>query len=91
MLKVGEEGGVTLGIINHEYEVMDYRVEVRIDGIKNNEVSSIVLENDVEWEQQVSFVFHTAGEKQKVEFLLYKNGETTLYLEPLHLWVDVIQ
>ena len=88
-LNVGQEGRVTIGIINHEYETVSYRLEIRINGAKNNQVEPIVLENDEKWTQEVSFVPQTAGERQKVEFFLYKNGEAELYLEPLRLWIDV--
>lgn len=88
-LKVGVEGIVTIGIVNHEYETVSYRVEVRINGVKNNEVEPIVLENDEEWTQDVSFVPQVPGEKQKLELLLYKNGEPKPYFEPLRLWLDV--
>jgi len=62
---------------------------VRIDGVKNNEVAGITLEHDEGWEDEVSFTPEVAGEEQKVEFLLYKNGETEPYLEPLRLWLNV--
>ena len=88
-LKVGAEGIVTVGIVNHEYETVSYRVEVRINEAKNNEIEPIVLENDEEWTQEVSFVPQIAGEKQKLELLLYKNDESEPYLEPLRLWVNV--
>lgn len=90
-LAVGEKGSVIVGIINREHETVSYRVEVRIGGVKNNEVGPAELENDGKWEQEVSFVPQVAGEKQKVEFLLYKNGEAKPYLEPLRLWVDVTE
>jgi len=88
-LKVGEEGIVTIGIVNHEYEPVSYRVEVRINGAKNNEVGPIVLEDGEEWTRDVSFVPWIAGEKQKVEFLLFKNWGPKPYSEPLRLFVDV--
>ena len=87
-LKVGEEGIVSISIVNHEYETVSYRVEVRINEAKSNEVEPIVLENDEEWTQEVSFVPQIAGEKQKLELLLYKNGEPKPYLEALRLWVE---
>ena len=90
-LKVGAEGIVTIGIVNHEYETVSYRVEVRINGTKNNEVEPIVLENDEEWTQEVSFVPQIAGEDKKLEFLLYKNEEAEPCLEPLRLWLDVTE
>lgn len=88
-LKLGERGIVTIGIVNHEYKKVSYRVEVRINGTKNNELEPVVLKNDEEWMQEVSFAPEIAGEKQEVEFLLYKNGEIEPYLEALRLWLDV--
>ncbi len=88
-LKLGEEEKVTVGIINQEHETMSYRVDVRIDGVRNSEIEHIVLEQGEKWEETVSFVPEVAGENQKVEFLLYKNMEVKPCLEPLHLWVSV--
>ncbi len=89
-LKVGEVGKVIVGIVNHEQATVSYRVEVEIDGVKNNEIDLIMLEHGEEWEKIVSFTPDRAGDSQKVEFLLYKNGETEPYLK-LDLSVDVIE
>jgi len=85
---VGEEGKVIVGIINQEHETVSYRVEVRINGMKSSEVGPIVLEHEEEWELEVSFVPLVSGNNQKVEFLLYKQGQTEA-CQSLHLWVDV--
>ncbi len=37
-LMAEEEGKVIMGIINREHEPVTYRVEVVIDGVKNNEI-----------------------------------------------------
>ena len=89
-LKVGEEGRVIVGIINREHETVSYRMEVRIDGVKHKELGALVLEHDERWEEIVSFSADRAGDSQKVEFLLYKNGENEPYLK-LHLWVNVTE
>ena len=89
-LKVGEEGKVIVGIINREHETVSYRMEVRIDGVRNNQVGPLELGNDEKWEEIVSFTPDRAGDNQKVEFLLYKNGENEPYLK-LHLWVNVTE
>jgi len=60
----GEEGKVIVGIINQEHETASYKVEVRINGVGNNEVKAIVLEHDEKWEGEVSFVPKMAGENQ---------------------------
>ncbi len=85
---VGDEVEVIIGIINREHETESYRLEVRIDGLRTNEVGPLVLGHDEKWEDIVSFAQYTAGNNQKVEFLLYKDGESEAYLT-LHLWVNV--
>jgi len=88
-IRVGEEGKIIAAIVNHEHEVVSYRVEVRIDEVKNNEVGPFVLDNEQKWEGIVSFTPDKAGDNQKVTFFLYKSGEAEPCLEPLHLWIDV--
>ena len=88
-LQVGEEGRIIVGITNREHETVGYWVEVRIDGVRNNQVGPLELGHDEKWEEIVSFTPHRAGDSQKVEFLLYRNGEGEPYLKPLHLWIDV--
>ncbi|MBA7467400.1 hypothetical protein ES707_02618 [subsurface metagenome] len=87
-LVVGEEGKVIVGIINREHETVTYQVEVVIDEIKNSEVGPVTLDHDGEWEEIVGFTPGRAGDNQKVEFLLYKQGQNEVY-QRLHLWVDV--
>jgi len=87
-LVVGEEGKVIVGIINREHETVTYQVEVVIDGVKNSEVGPVTLDHGREWEEIVGFTPGRAGDNQKVEFLLYKQGQNEVY-QRLHLWVDV--
>jgi len=90
-IRVGEVGKVIVAVVNHEHEAVSYRVEVRIDGVKNNEVGPFVLVNEQKWEEIVSFTPDKAGDNQKVDLFLYKNGEAEPCLEPLHLWIDVTE
>ncbi len=87
-LPMGEEGKIIVGIINREHETITYRVEVAIDGVKNNEVGPVALDHDGEWEKIVGFTSNKAGDNQKVEFLLYRQGQNEVY-QKLHLWVNV--
>ncbi|MCL0091663.1 DUF1616 domain-containing protein [Dehalococcoidales bacterium] len=87
-LRVGEEGRVIVGIINNEHRIVNYRVEVRINGVRNSEIGPVVLEHDKKWEGEVSFTPEVAGKEQKVEFLLFKDEKAEPYLK-LHLWIDV--
>lgn len=89
-LVVGEEGEVIVGIINREHESVTYRVEIVIEEVKNNEVGPVTLEHDEKWERIVGFTPGRAGDNQKVEFLLYRQGQNEVY-QRLHLWVDVTE
>lgn len=88
-LKVGEEGKVILGIINHEGEAVNYNIEVVIDGVKQESEKPVLLGHEEEWKGEVTFTPGAVGDNQKVEFWLRKNGDTEPFLEPLHLWIDV--
>jgi len=87
-LVVGQQGEVTLGIVNREQEDMSYLIEVRIDDEEGQETGPIILARDEKWEGKVTFVATRAGEAQRVEFRLYKGDESEPYLD-LHLWLDV--
>jgi len=95
-LKVGEEGKVILGIVNHEQERMSYQVEVIIDGEKaklriggeDRDMIEVKLGHEEKWEKEVGFVPQKVDRQQKVEFMLYKEGEP-YFKDPPHLWVDV--
>ena len=87
-LKIGETGMVMVGIINHEQGGISYHVEIRSDGTLIGELGSVILYNDEEWEQKVTFTPVTAGENQKIEFLLFREGDSEPYNQ-LHLRVNV--
>jgi len=88
-IRVGETSEVIVVVVNHEQETVSYRVEVRIDGVKDNEVGPFILDNEQKWEEVAGFTPDKVGDNQRVEFSLYKAGETLPCLEPLHLWINV--
>lgn len=73
-LVVGQQGEVTLGIVNQEHEDASYRIEVSIDGEKVQEIGPISLAHEEKWEEEVTFVptKPTKPEGGKVRFQLYK-------------------
>ena len=87
-LSLGDEGTVILGIVNQENRNLIYRVEIAVDGILNKEVGKIFLLNKEKWEGEVAFKPANAGDRQKVEFLLYE-GDYSSPKEQLYLWVNV--
>jgi len=86
-LTVGKEATVVLGVVNHEGQETNYLISVTIDGVKNGEMVSLILSPGEKREEEISFVPQKAVRNQKVEFILYKNGETTAYAT-LHLFID---
>src|SRR3972149_5318976 len=88
-LVVGQEGKVIVGIINREHKTASYRVEVRISGVKNNESGPVFIAYNGKWQEVLSFTSDKVGDNQTVEFLLYKDGESTPYLKPLYLSVNI--
>jgi len=89
-LKVGEEANVIVGIINKEGEAVSYRMEVTGNGITGEEIGLLILAHEDKWEREISFTPTEAGKNQKVEFLLYKQGESNPYRE-VHFWIEVIE
>jgi uncharacterized membrane protein len=91
VVTAGEPVVIILGVVNHEYQPVSYQVAIKLDGTEVEEVDVGMLAYQQKWEEKVSFTPQAAGDKQKVEFILYKNGGTEPYLkEPLRLYVDVV-
>jgi len=89
---LGESVDIVIGVANHEYQPASYLVRITIDGVENCQVDIGKLAHEEKRENKASFVPQPAGQKRKVEFHLYKNGEDEPYFEePLHLYVDVTQ
>lgn len=87
---LGTNVGVIIGVVNHEYQPAAYRVEITINGAKSKEVDIGTLAHEQKWEQEISFVAQSAGDKQKVEFWLYKDNQVEPYLQ-LDIDIDVRQ
>jgi len=86
-LKAGEEGEVIIGVVNHEYANVSYRLEVKLNGEVISEKSIRLMHNET-WEHPFTFRVKKAGKNQKLEFLLYREGLKDVY-RSLHLWVNV--
>ncbi|RJQ29656.1 MAG: DUF1616 domain-containing protein [Peptococcaceae bacterium] len=88
-IKAGEKGEVIAGIVNHEYEPKKYFVEIKVDGERPERLGPVELAHGQKWEEQLSFYSARPQENAKVEFLLYREGDTEPY-RSLHLWVAVL-
>lgn len=89
-LKAGEEGHVILGVVNHEYQKINYRVEIRMDGHLKQSIQPVALDHEEKWEKPVTFSVSSPHDNLKVEFWLFREGDREPYRK-LHLWVDVVQ
>jgi uncharacterized membrane protein len=76
-----------IGDVNKERETMEYVLRVRPDNETLQE-KDLTLANGQASKARFTFTPHTAGDKRKMEFLLYKKGYSTPYRD-LHLWLDV--
>jgi uncharacterized membrane protein len=84
----GSEQTVIVGIVSHEQEATSYRVDVEVGGSVIAKAGPIVLAPLEKYERPLVFKLDTAGSRQRVTFLLYKEGEAESY-RSLYLWVDV--
>ena len=85
-VKVGEEAGVILVIVNHERKAVSYRIDVTLGGTKYTEIGPLLLDDEEKSEQEVKFVPKAVAKNQKLEFILYKDGET---YRRTYLFIDV--
>ncbi len=79
---------MVVGIINHEYQDVYYLVEIRWAGTLVEELGPVMLQHEQGWQQEVEVTAVEVGENQKVEFLLFREGEEEPY-RSLFLWLDV--
>lgn len=86
---LGASADVTVGVVNHEGDEITYRVRAGLDGTELRTIEGVALRDGDTWEETVTLAPTRVGDNQKVEFLLYRDGESEPYQE-LHLWIDVI-
>ncbi|MGC9443888.1 MAG: DUF1616 domain-containing protein [Candidatus Methanospirareceae archaeon] len=88
-LQTGDEGLVIIGVVNHEYATVEYRLEVRMGDVMFTNERFALSHNETR-ERPFTFRPTQVGADQKLEFLLFRAGqnETEPY-RTLHLWVDV--
>jgi uncharacterized membrane protein len=102
-VQAGNQSTVIVGVVNHEYALVNYTMSISLNNtpmnnttIKDNFIYPIMSRNltllhNETWENSVSYVLNHTGEGQKLEFLLYREGNFTSSYRDLHLWVNVSQ
>ena len=87
-LTLGENGTVTLGVVNHEYENVTYRIVITLNNSTIGTLNNITLSNGVTWDQNYTFTPQKTGDNMNLGFELYKEGLDTPY-RSLQLWITV--
>jgi uncharacterized membrane protein len=72
---LGEPVDIVIGVVNHEYQSVNYQAKIKVGGIEVSEINIGTLANGEKWERKINFTPQFAGERQRVDFYLYKNGE----------------
>ncbi|MDG6244116.1 MAG: DUF1616 domain-containing protein [Methanolobus sp.] len=91
-LVMGESVDVIIGIVNHEYSVVNYSVVIKLDDeiIESPQsLQHIALAHNVSWEKPVSFLPSVKGTDMKLQYLLYRDDNMTEPYRDLHLWISV--
>ncbi len=87
-LEMGKNSSVIAGIVNHEYVLTNYTMDVVLRNETLNRYSISLMHNST-WEENVSFAPGIKGNNIKLGFLLYKEDNFTAPYRDLHLWVNV--
>lgn len=78
-----------LNIISHEQDISDYQVEIKINNNPSSEtIGPITLYPEQKWQKEISITPTVIGDKQKLEFLMYKDKKNIPDLS-LDLLIDV--
>ncbi len=86
---LGLSTNVTVGVINHEMQTVNYHIDVDIDGQNVVRIGNLTLQQEQKWEQLVSFNATKAGDNQSVQFQLFRDDNQTAPYRTLQLWLDV--
>lgn len=87
-LTLGESGTVIIGVVNHEYEKVSYKILIKLDNETIGKIDNIILSQGEKWERNYTFTPEKIGERMKLEFLLYRDNMNETYRD-LHLWITV--
>lgn len=87
-LKLNESATLLVGIVNHEYALVNYTMQIDLD--KNKLISEkLKLNHNETLEKNMTFVPNKNGTDMKLQFLLYRENNFTDPYRDLHLWVNV--
>ncbi len=89
-LTVGKRETILVGVVNHEYTMVNYTLNISLTG-DTLTTRKLTLAHNQTWEKNVSFTPRKKGTNQKLNFYLYKENNLTIPYRSLHLWVNVTE
>ncbi|MFZ3050371.1 DUF1616 domain-containing protein [Methanothrix sp.] len=93
-VRAGNNSTVIVGVVNHEYRLTNYTMEIQLNNTPAMDILLIMrmnlsLQHNDTWEQPLTYILDETGDRQKLQFLLYKEGNFSAPYRDLHLWVNV--
>jgi uncharacterized membrane protein len=87
-LKYNSPATSLVGVVNHEYSVVNYTVQVALNE-KVLTFTRFTLSNNGTWEKNITFIPDKEGDGMKLEFWLFKEDNFTVPYRELQLWVNI--
>ncbi len=87
-LTAAENATIILGITNHEYENVTYKITLTLNGTIIETISNITLSNQMTWQQNYVFAALQTHDRLDLEITLYREGVADPY-RSLQLWLTV--
>lgn len=87
-IEAGSRNTITAGLINHEQRTTDYTLRLVINGSILSE-KSLQLNNNNSWEGSLSYTIGSPVNMQRVDLLLYKDGDFNKPYDERNIWVNV--
>lgn len=89
---LGENKTVIVGVVNHEYRIVNYSMEVRLENVSlplPEEFKHISIGNNATWQRPLTITPPFEGQEMKLEFLLFNDTEKNVSYSKLYLLIDV--
>ncbi|HJH29363.1 MAG TPA: DUF1616 domain-containing protein [Methanosarcinaceae archaeon] len=89
-LLIGHTSNVIVGVVNHEYETIDYTIKFILANETLNSLQFQLGHNST-WEQNIEFTPEHTGNDSKLNIFLYRDNNFTESYRSLHLWIDITE
>lgn len=86
----GKNCTVIVGVGNQEYTHVNYTLLLSLDNSTFGK-HNLSLDHNQTWEEYLTYKLYNIGDRQKLQFLLYREDNISAPYRDLHLWVNVSQ